>query len=91
MSLDKSLWMSAALLLGTTAVAYAQPFYQWYGYQPYGYYQGYPFGAVAATTPSWSYDPYTSGLTACPQWRRGDPPCRDTMFPTFGQPDYRAR
>jgi hypothetical protein len=39
--------------------------------------------------PSWSFDPYTSGQTACPQKRPGDTePCSQIMPPTYGQPSY---
>lgn len=44
------------------------------------------------TPPSWSYDPYTSGLGPCPQRTPSDlQTCRETMPPTYGQPDYRPR
>ena len=74
----KYLVLGAALLVEATIGAQAQQ------YQPYPYYHGYP--------PSWSYDPYTSGMTSCPQWFPGQTtPCRDEMPPTYGQPDYRPR
>jgi hypothetical protein len=42
-----------------------------------------------AVPPSWSYDPYTSGQTACPQKRPGDTEsCAQMMPPTYGQPSY---
>jgi hypothetical protein len=28
-------------------------------------------------------------MTACPQRGHRDPPCSETLFPTYGQPDYR--
>ena len=79
---------AAAALVGATIAANAQQPYPPY---PYAYpYQAYPYYPVpAATPPSWSYDPYTSGLTACPQRGRRDPPCSETLFPTYGQPNYR--
>jgi hypothetical protein len=86
---------TAALLIGASFVGSAQAQYQAYPY-PYGYsypyYAPYPqYAQVPATPPSWSYDPYTSGLTACPQRGHRDPPCSETLFPTYGQPDYRDR
>jgi hypothetical protein len=74
----------AALLLASLAVSGgAQAQYQPYANPALSYYP------VPAAPPSWSYDPYTSGLTACPQRTRKDPPCSETLFPTYGQPDYR--
>ncbi len=44
---------------------------------------------VPAGPPEWSYDPYTSGMGACVQQNWGNsPPCRDSMDPTYGQPNY---
>jgi hypothetical protein len=54
-------------------------------------YQTFPYYRVPSTPPSWSYDPYTSGLGPCPQRYRSDPPCRYTMHPTYGQPSYWPR
>lgn len=55
-------------------------------------YPPYPYYRPAPTPPSWSYDPYTSGLAGCPQWHNGDlTPCREKMPPTYGQPDYWPR
>ena len=52
----------------------------------------YPSYQVPPTPQAWSYDPYTSGLTACLQWKPGDlQNCRQQMPPTYGQPNYRAR
>lgn len=79
MVLKKSMFGGAVCLIGTTLAATAQPEYV---AQPPPYYQ------IPATPPSWNYDPYTSGLSPCPQWFRGDPPCRYTMPPTYGQPSY---
>lgn len=73
---------------------------QWptYQYPPYPSSYGYPFVPsvpvhpyVQTTPPSWSYDPYTSGLSPCPQRMPGDDPCRDTMQPSYGQPSYWPR
>ena len=73
---------------------------QWpsYQYPPYPSSYGYPFVPpvavhphVATTPPSWSYDPYTSGLSPCPQRLPGDEPCSETMHPTYGQPSYWPR
>jgi hypothetical protein len=42
--------------------------------------------------PSWSYNPYTSGMTSCPQRRAGDlETCQQQMPPTYGQPSYWPR
>jgi hypothetical protein len=49
----------------------------------------YPY--VPTTPPEWSYDPYTSGLSPCPQRLPGDQPCRETMQPSYGQPNYWPR
>jgi hypothetical protein len=50
----------------------------------------YPAHPAPSTPQSWSYDPYTSGSTACPQFNWGNiPPCREILLPTAGQPDYR--
>jgi|HubBroStandDraft_6_1064221.scaffolds.fasta_scaffold443634_1 hypothetical protein len=52
-------------------------------------YQAYPSNQVPAPPPSWSYDPYTSGLAPCPQ---SSPPdltrCSEQMPPSNGQPNY---
>jgi len=64
--------------------------YQSYPYNPYFYsYQPYPpYAQPPMTPPSWSYDPYTSGLGPCPQRRPSDPPCSVTVSPTYGQPNF---
>jgi len=50
----------------------------------------YPAHPAPSTPQSWSYDPYTSGSTACPQLNWGNsPPCRESLLPTAGQPNYR--
>ena len=33
---------------------------------------------------AWSYNPYTTGLAACPQREPGDLPCGDTVAPSYG-------
>lgn len=77
--LGKSLALAALLGVSAATAAIAQqPF------QP----NHYPLSPAQALPPSWSYDPYTSGLGPCPQRRPGDEPCRNTVFPTYGQPDY---
>lgn len=95
MTPGKSVLMGAAFLVGATLASNVQAQYQPYPYyQPYSYYsyyQPYPYGQIPPTPPSWSYDPYTSGLGPCPQWRPGDLPCSETMHPTYGQPSYRSR
>jgi hypothetical protein len=74
----RSIPTSAAVLLGATLIAQAAPQYPWY-----------PFYPVPVPPAAWSYDPYTSGLSPCPQWMPGDSSCRNQMPPTYGQPDYR--
>ena len=34
--------------------------------------------------PASSYNPYTAGLTACPQREPGDPPCGEMLAPSYG-------
>jgi len=62
---------------------------------PFGPMAGPRFGFVApqyaAPPASWSYDPYTSGLTPCVNREPSDPPCSELVAPSFGQPNYRAR
>lgn len=79
----------AAILLGGSALAvsaqvpYPAP-------SPYPYAR--PISPAQAYPPSWSYDPYTSGQTSCPQKRPGDTqPCSQIMPPTYGQPSYWSR
>jgi hypothetical protein len=74
----KSIFLGAALLVGATTVANAQaPF------------PSYAYGPVPPGPPSWSYDPYTSGLSPCPTGSRGYlGKCGDRMPATYGQPDY---
>jgi hypothetical protein len=77
MTLTKSIFLSAAVLLGATALAQAQVPYP-YAYTP-----------APAPPPSYSYDPYTSGLSPCPQYIPGDlGKCGDRIPATYGQPDY---
>ena len=76
----KTSLLAAGFLMTATFAANAQP-----QYQPY------PYNPTTASPPSWSYDPYTSGLGPCPQRRTSDPPCRETMEPTYGQPSYWRR
>lgn len=77
MAVRTSIVLSAVFVAGLTVGAAAQPQYPPYPYAP------------SAAPPSWSYDPYTSGLAPCPQWRQGDTtPCSEQMPPTYGQPNY---
>lgn len=88
----KSLLIGAVCLVGTALPATAQAQYQPYShtqlsqvplYQP-------PYVPVPATPPASSYDPYTSGLSPCPQRDpRDSVSCREQMPPTYGQPDLR--
>jgi hypothetical protein len=83
---NKSAFIAAVLLAGTAIAANAQQQYPVYAYP----YEGHPYYQTPPSTPlSWSYDPYTSGMSACPQRGRRDPPCNETLFPTYGQPNYR--
>jgi hypothetical protein len=89
----KSLLLAAAMLAATTLSAAAQYAYP---YPPPGYAPAYPatpaISPAQAAPPSWSYDPYTSGQTACPQKRPGDlQSCSQMMPPTYGQPSYWAK
>ena len=96
MSATKFMVMAAAFLLGAVPTANAQYPYTYtppaanaYNYpllppvavQPY----------VPTTPPAWSYDPYTSGLGPCPQRFPGDPPCKEMIAPSYGQPSYWPR
>ncbi|MFZ2005124.1 MAG: hypothetical protein WB697_24145 [Stellaceae bacterium] len=84
----KSTLLAALFLASTTLGAAAQmpaPGYP----APYGYAPAPAISPAQALPPSWSYDPYTSGQTACPQKRPGDnQPCSAMMPPTYGQPSY---
>jgi hypothetical protein len=90
----KSMLIGAVCLVGTTCLAHAQAPYQ---PQPYGQLAQRPpvqpaYTPTPAIPPSWSYDPYTSGLSVCPQHDPRDSiSCREQMPPTYGQPDYRTR
>lgn len=57
----------------------------------FGSEQYYPNNPPPAAPTSWSYNPYTSGLTRCLNRTRGDEPCSETTAPTAGQPNYWAR
>jgi hypothetical protein len=72
--------LSAVLLSGAMLVTQAQPRYWPYAYNP-----------AQVAPPSWYYNPYTSGLGPCPQRLPGDPPCSETILPSYGQPDYWVR
>ena len=95
----KSALVGAAGLLAATLSANAQPQYaqqpQNYGYSPtpYGYppVQYYPSNPAPAAPPSWSYNPYTSGLGPCTERGIGDDRCSTRIFPTAGQPNYWTR
>ena len=73
---------SATFLLAATFVANAQAQYA----------PALPGATVGVlgTPPSWSYDPYTSGLGPCTDWSHIDlATCGDLNPPTYGQPTYR--
>ena len=88
------LMLAALGVTGAAGVSHAQlagpP-----GAIPFGPMAGPRFGFVApqyaAPPASWSYDPYTSGLTPCVNREPSDPPCSELVAPSFGQPNYRAR
>jgi hypothetical protein len=84
MTIVRGTVIGAAVLLATTLAARAQAA----PYPAYGYYPPYPYYSAPAAPPSWSYNPYTSGLAACTNWSPGDSPCRERMQPSFGQPNY---
>jgi hypothetical protein len=88
MTLRIAVLVGAGLLAAATFAARAQPAVQHYGYYPPYPYPSGPVPPALAAPPSWSYDPYTSGLGPCPQRFPGDPPCRDTIEPTYGQPSF---
>jgi hypothetical protein len=76
-----------AALSIAAAAAFAPAHAQYAPYQT-----PYPTSPARALPPSWSYDPYTSGQTSCPQKRPGDTqPCSQIMPPTYGQPSYWPR
>lgn len=90
MTLTKSLIAGAMILVGAAISAGAQPLqptpfpYNWI-FGPYQY-------AYTPMAPlSWYYNPYTSGLGPCPERLPGDPPCRETMDPSYGQPSFWPR
>ena len=90
MALTRSIVAGAAILAVATITAGAQPIeptpppWNWV-FGPYQY-------AYTPTAPqSWYYNPYTSGLGPCPQRRPGDPPCSETIQPSYGQPSYWSR
>jgi hypothetical protein len=57
----------------------------------FGSEQFYPNNPPPAAPTSWSYNPYTSGLSSCLNRGRGDDRCSETTAPTAGQPNYWAR
>jgi hypothetical protein len=76
----KVILAGALVAVGVTTGAHAQYQYAPAPYQP------------ATHPPSWSYDPYTSGLGPCPQKDHRDlAPCSAIMPPTYGQPSYWSR
>jgi hypothetical protein len=95
----KSILIGAVFLAGTALVTDARSQYP-VQYPAYPYnnqlsqlpqYQP-SYAPIPATPPSWSYDPYTSGLSPCPQRDpRDSDSCWQQMPPTYGQPDYRPR
>lgn len=98
MSATKYMLTASVFLLGAMPAASAQYQYPYpYTPPPVTYYD-YPFlppvavqPYVPTTPPQWSFNPYTSGLSPCPQRLPGDLPCRYTMPPSYGQPNYRRQ
>jgi hypothetical protein len=77
---------------------YQQPYpnpQQQYAAQPqsqgFGAIQTYPYNPAPAAPASWSYNPYTSGMTKCLNRDRGEERCADRIQPTAGQPNYWVR
>ena len=85
MTLARSVLIGAAFWVGATVASQAQ-----YQTGAYNQYQSPPPYRTSPVPPSWSYNPYTSGLGPCPQRLASDSEsCREQMPPTFGQPDLR--
>jgi hypothetical protein len=85
MGFGKSL-LIAAVFSAVTATGAAAQAPQW---PSLPYVQSYPYNPAPNTPPAWSYNPYTSGIGPCVQANRGNsPPCRETLVPTAGQPNY---
>ena len=84
MTIRNAMLLSAALAAVTALGAGAQPQYAQHAPAPV------PMAVAPAPAipPSWSYDPYTSGLGPCPQRYPTEPPCSWTISPTYGQPNY---
>ena len=84
----KSTLLAALFLAATALTATAEAQYAPYAVAP-GYAAPPAISPAQAYPPSWSYDPYTSGQTACTQKRPGDTEsCSQIMPPTYGQPSY---
>jgi hypothetical protein len=78
--LAKAMLIATGVVLGLTHLAGAQTPIQ----TPYP-----PWYQVQNTPLAWSYDPYPSGIGTCVQSNWGNsPPCRETIEPTYGQPNY---
>ncbi len=91
----KSMLLAAAFVVGTPLIHNAQAQYAGFSPYPYAEYERsyfpwlpYAYYQPPPTPPAWSYNPYTSGFGPCPQRFPGDPPCSETMPPSFGQPNY---
>lgn len=84
--------LSVGTALCTAAMAqYPQQYPASPQYQGFGQVQAYPNNPAPNAPASWSYNPYTSGLSPCPQRARGDDRCEDRIAPTAGQPNYWVR
>jgi len=84
MTIVRGAMVGAAVLFATTIAAQAQ----WAPYPGYGYYPPSPYYQAPTAAPSWSYDPYTNGLSACTHWTPGNSPCREQIQPSFGRPSF---
>jgi hypothetical protein len=88
----KSIFAIALCLLGAMATAKAQAQYAAEPYRQLSLQRPQAVDRGAATLPSWSYDPYTSGLGPCPQHSPNDSlSCSEQLPPTYGQPSYWSR
>ena len=88
----KSTLAIAICLLGAAAAEKAQAQYPAEPYRQLSLQQPQAVQQGTATPPSWSYDPYTSGLGPCPQHSPNDSlSCSEQLPPTYGQPSYWSR
>jgi len=78
--------VAAALLAGASLSANAQQTHEQVAYFPPG------ATTLAPAAPAeWSYSPYTSGMSACPERSSTDVSCNERMPPSYGQQNFRAQ